>query len=69
MNYYDPFDTLLHIYIEAIRNEYLNAVQTPVSTRAIVDNVKSWLGSILSAEQLTAEKISNALSQELTIVF
>ena len=37
-NYYDdPFDTFLHIDIEAIRNEYLSAFQTPESTEAVVE--------------------------------
>jgi hypothetical protein len=44
-NYYDdPFDTFLHIDIEAIRKEYLSAFQTPESTEAVVDGVKSLLG-------------------------
>ena len=39
-NYYDdPFDTFLHIDIEAIRKEYLSAFQTPESTEAVVDGV------------------------------
>lgn len=46
-NYYDdPFDTFLHIDIEAIRKEYLSAFQTPESTEAVVDGVKSLLGNI-----------------------
>lgn len=45
-NYYDdPFDTFLHIDIEAIRKEYLSAFQTPESTEAVVDGVKSLLGN------------------------
>ena len=69
-NYYDdPFDTFLHIDIEAIRTEYLSAFQTPESTQAVVDGVKSWLGNLLSEEQiaqLTTENVTNALSQGLT---
>ena len=62
-NYYDdPFDTFLHIDIEAIRTEYLSAFQTPESTRAVVDSVKSWLGGLLTEEQaaqLTVEPTLN----------
>lgn len=44
-NYYDdPFDTFLHIDIEAIRKEYLSAFQTPESTEAVVDGVSHCLG-------------------------
>lgn len=70
-NYYDdPFDTFLHIDIEAIRKEYLSAFQTPESTEAVVDGVKSLLGNILSEEQaaqFTVENVTNALSHGLTI--
>ena len=38
-NYYDdPFDTFLHIDIEAIRKEYLSAFRTPKSTEAVVES-------------------------------
>ena len=69
-NYYDdPFDSFLHIDIEAIRKEYLSAFQTPESTEAVVDGVKSLLGNILSEEQaaqFTVENVTNALSHGLT---
>ena len=69
-NYYDdPFDTFLHIDIEAIRDEYLSAFQTPESTEAVVENVKSWLGNILPEEQIkqiTVDNITYALSHGLT---
>lgn len=72
-NYYDdPFDTFLHIDIEAIRKEYLSAFQTPESTETVVDRVRALLGSILTEEQaaqLTAEKVTNALSHGLTESF
>ena len=68
-NYYDdPFDTFLHIDIEAIRKEYLSAFQTPESTEAVVEGVKSLLGGVLSEEQaaqFTVENVTNALSHGL----
>lgn len=68
-NYYDdPFDTFLHINIEAIRKEYLSAFQTQESTETVVEGVKSLLGGILTEEQitqLTAENVTNALSNGL----
>lgn len=70
--YDDPFDTFLHIDIEAIRKEYLSAFQTPESTEAVVDGVKSLLGNILSEEQaaqFTVENVTNALSHGLTESF
>ena len=70
-NYYDdPFDTFLHIDIEAIRKEYLSAFQTPESTETVVDGVKSLLGNILSEEQaaqFTVENVTNALSHGLML--
>ncbi len=72
-NYYDdPFDTFLHIDIEAIRKEYLSAFQTPESTETVVEGVKSLLGGILTEEQitqLTAENVTNALSNGLVESF
>ena len=72
-NYYDdPFDTFLHIDIEAIRKVYLCAFQTPKSTAAVVEGVKSLLGGILSEEQVaqfTVENVTNALSHGLTESF
>ena len=69
-NYYDdPFDTFLHIDIEAIRKEYLSAFQTPKSTEVVVQGLKSLLGGALSEEQvaqLTVENVTNALSHWLT---
>lgn len=69
-NYYDdPFDTFLHIDIESIRKEFLSAFQTPESTGAVIEGVKSWLGDILSEEQvaqLTVENVTSALSHGLT---
>lgn len=72
-NYYDdPFDTFLHIDIEAIRKEYLSAFRTRESTEAVVAGVKSFLGGVLSEEQLaqfTVENVTNALSNGLTESF
>lgn len=72
-NYYDdPFDTFLHIDIEAIRKVYLSAFQTPESTEAVVEGVKALLGGILSEEkvaQFTVENVTNALSHGLTESF
>jgi len=69
-NYYDdPFDTFLHIDIDAIRNEFLSAFQTPESTEAVINAVKSWFGDTLRQEQssqLTVENVTNALSHGLT---
>jgi len=72
-NYYDdPFDTFLHIDIEAIRKEYLSAFQTPESTETVVEGVKALFGDILTEEQitqLTTENVTNALSHGLTESF
>ena len=60
------------IDLEAIRKEYLSAFQTPESTEAVVDGVKSLLGNILSEEQaaqFTVENVTNALSHGLTESF
>ena len=69
-NYYDdPFDTFLHINIEAIRKEFLSAFQTPESTETVLERVKPLLFDVLSedqVEQLTVENVTNALSQGLT---
>ena len=62
-NYYDdPFDTFLHIDIEAIRKEYLSAFRTPKSTEAVVESVKSLLGGILSEEQVAQFTVENVTS-------
>lgn len=72
-NYYDdPFDTFLHIDIEAIRKKYLSAFQTLESTEAVVEGVKALLGGILSEEQVaqfTVENVTNALPHGLTESF
>ena len=66
-NYYDdPFDTFLHIDIEAIQKEYLSAFQTPESTEAVVDGVKSLLGNILSEEQAAQFTVENVTTRFLT---
>lgn len=72
-NYYDdPFDTFLHIDIEAIRKEYLSAFKTTESTEAVINGVKPLFKGILSEEQMaqfTAENMINALSNGLTDKF
>lgn len=51
-NYYDdPFDTFLHIDIEAIKREFLSAFETPESTAKVAEGVKTVLGSMLTEEQ------------------
>ena len=51
-NYYDdPFDTFLHIDIEAIKQEFLSAFETPESTEKVAEGVKMILGSMLTDEQ------------------
>lgn len=72
-NYYDdPFDTFLHIDIKSIQKEYLSAFQTPESTAAVVNGVKTLLGGILTEEQaaqLTVDNVTNALSHGLANSF
>ena len=71
-HYDDPFDTFLHIDIESIQKEYLSAFQTPESTEAVVNSVKTLLGGILTEEQaaqLTVGNVTNALSHGLTNSF
>ncbi len=51
-NYYDdPFDTFLHIDIEAIKQEFLSAFETPESTEKVAEGVKTVLGNMLTEEQ------------------
>lgn len=68
-NYYDdPFDTFLHIDIEAIQKEFSSAFQSPESIAAVVDGARSFLGTSLTAEQLeqlTVENVTKAFSQGL----
>lgn len=72
-NYYDdPFDTFLHIDIEAIRKGCLSAFHTPESTQTVVDEVKGLFGGVFPEEdlaQLTAENVTTALSHGLTDSF
>ncbi len=72
-NYYDdPFDTFLHINIEAIRKEYLSAFQTEESTEAVIDGVKTLFGGVFTEEQkaqLTVENVTTALSNGLVESF
>lgn len=68
-NYFDdPFDTFLHIDIEAFKKEFLSTFQNPESAKAVLDAGKSIFGSILTEEQnaqLTLENVTKALSQGL----
>lgn len=72
-NYYDdPFDTFLNIDIDTIKKEYLSAFQTPESTAAVIDGVKSWIGGTLTEEQLAqlnVENVTGALKNGLTEKF
>lgn len=66
-NYYDdPFDTFLHINIEAIRKE-LNILQTPAGIETAIAGIKSRFSSTLTVEQLeslTAENMAKMFSKE-----
>lgn len=68
-NYYDdPFDTFLHIDIDAIRQEFLKAFQTRESTEAVTEGVKEILGGMLTDEQktlLTTDNMIKMLSNGL----
>lgn len=68
-NYYDdPFDTFLHIDIEAIRKECQNAFQSKESTEAAVEVVRNLFVDIIPGwkmAQFTAENVTNALSHGL----
>lgn len=72
-NYYDdPFDTFLHINIEAIKSEYLIAFQTRDSTEQVVEGMKSFFAKICTDDQLkqlTVENILNALENGLVESF
>ena len=72
-NYYDdPFDTFLHIDIEAIRKVYLSAFQTEESTEAVIEGVKTLFGGVFTEEQkaqLTVENVTTALSNGLVESF
>lgn len=72
-NYYDdPFDTFLHIDIEAIKKDILVAFQTPQSIETTIEKIKSSFGSVLTAEQMaqfTPENVTSTLSQDLVVKF
>ena len=61
-NYYDdPFDTFLHINIDAIKSEYISAFQTRESTEQVVERVKPFFAKICTAEQLEQLSVDNVL--------
>lgn len=68
-NYYDdPFDTFLHIDIEKIRDEIMNALQTQNILEPVVELIKSCLRKKLSKEQLyqlDADAAKKALSTDI----
>lgn len=68
-NYYDdPFDTFLHINIDAIKSALSNAFQTPASIATIVNVFKSLFDGIFTEEQkdqITVENVTKLLSQGL----
>lgn len=72
-NYYDdPFDTFLHIDVDAIRQEFLSAFKTRESTETVVEEVKKLLNDLLTEERrafFTVDNITNALSNGLTESF
>ena len=69
-NYYDdPFDTFLHIDIEAIKKEYLKSFENKENAEIIVEKTKALLRNVLTEEQLgnfTLEKILEAQQHGLT---
>jgi hypothetical protein len=61
-NYYDdPFDTFLHINIDAIRSEYITAFQSRESTEQVVEGVKNLFAKIATEEQLAQITVDNVL--------
>lgn len=68
-NYYDdPFDTFLHIDIEAVRRGFLNSFQTPERIGVVIEGVKLLFGNTLTEEQrsqLTVENLTQLSSQDM----
>ena len=61
-NYYDdPFDTFLHINIDAIKSEYISAFKTRESTERVVEGVKNIFAKIATEEQLAQITVDNVL--------
>ena len=61
-NYYDdPFDTFLHINIDAIKSEYITAFQSRESTEQVVEGVKNLFTKIATEEQLAQITVDNVL--------
>lgn len=67
-NYYDdPFDTFLHIDIDAIRKEFQKGLEKPENIEAVAKGIKVMLNDVLTEQQkkdLTVESIKNILSSE-----
>ena len=72
-NYYDdPFDTFLHIDIDAIRQEFLKAFQTHESTVMVTEGAKPILEKIFPKEWLgflTPDSVEKMLSDGLVESF
>lgn len=68
-NYFDdPFDTFLHINIDAIKNEYMSAFETRESTEQVVEGIKLLFSKKYSGEelsQITADKLQQELANGL----
>ena len=61
-NYYDdPFDTFLHINIDAIKSEYISAFQTRESTEQVVERVKPFFAKLCTEGQLEQISVDNVL--------
>ena len=75
-NYYDdPFDTFLHIDIEAIKNDLANAFKTSESTSTVIAETKHLLNRVFTEDQLaqiTEENVMyarlNGLDENLIIL-
>ena len=62
--YDDPFDTFLHIDLEALQQEYLSNFETEEGTQAVADGIKAWFkGHITNEllEQINVENLNDAI--------
>ena len=66
-NYYDdPFDTFLHINVDAIMQEYRQNFKTAERTQNVIDGSSKLLSSVIPSEQLdqlTVEKVQSWITQ------